>query len=456
MAPFAPAPAIVSKLISRSAPVVAATALQRAGHIDLGQAPLGRLHVEPVQKARHGRPRRADARQRWRRSSAGCFIAFGIRQGSRPAITSAPASTSSALARRGGRAVVDPHAAPHRRQHRRQHRWIMDRQGGGGGFGVGQADARQLVGLDEKGPAPRRAASAPWPASAAYGPRRRRAGSTASTGCPGCVISAASSPASARSAATSASFFAALRPARVSGQALAGAIGGPRTGRPRSHRRDCPTGRSVICRRARAPSSRATSAAVCSHGSWPTTPPLGSASASQSSSVVSGQGHRREDRCIGLRPHLHPVAPVDEDARHVRQHRGEPRRPGEARQPGQPLVAGRHVFPLRNGRFAAGTRKASSPVSPSRAAGRPPARPSWGRSRFEILETATAPFIFPEKLADGTPPTTPPDADPYAIAVATGTPRHKRNARAQLARFIPSSPAPGPADRCRRGWPVAR
>lgn len=49
---------------------------------------------------------------------------------------------------------------------------------------------------------------------------------------------------------------------------------------------------------------------------------------------------------IHLMLYLHPVATVDEDARHLGQHEAEAGRAGEARQPLQPVVARGHIFAL--------------------------------------------------------------------------------------------------------------
>ena len=52
------------------------------------------------------------------------------------------------------------------------------------------------------------------------------------------------------------------------------------------------------------------------------------------------------ERAIDLRLGLERVAAIDEDRRPLRQHDGEPRRAGEAGEPGEALAARRHVFAL--------------------------------------------------------------------------------------------------------------
>ena len=54
----------------------------------------------------------------------------------------------------------------------------------------------------------------------------------------------------------------------------------------------------------------------------------------------------RERTDVDLLADLHGVAPVDEDRRRLPQDQGDPRRAGEAGEPGEPLGAGRHIFAL--------------------------------------------------------------------------------------------------------------
>ena len=54
----------------------------------------------------------------------------------------------------------------------------------------------------------------------------------------------------------------------------------------------------------------------------------------------------REQRRVRLRAHLQGIAAIDEQRRAVHQHDGGAGRTGEAGEPSQPLVGGRHVFVL--------------------------------------------------------------------------------------------------------------
>jgi hypothetical protein len=58
-----------------------------------------------------------------------------------------------------------------------------------------------------------------------------------------------------------------------------------------------------------------------------------------------GPVHRREDLC-DLRFHLNTIPAVDEDPGPVAQGHTVPGRAGKSRQPGEPVIAGRHVFTL--------------------------------------------------------------------------------------------------------------
>ena len=59
-----------------------------------------------------------------------------------------------------------------------------------------------------------------------------------------------------------------------------------------------------------------------------------------------GPVHRGEPGQINLRFHLRPVAPVDEDPRHIRQNDAKPGGPGKPGQPLQAFVTRGHVFAL--------------------------------------------------------------------------------------------------------------
>ena len=53
-----------------------------------------------------------------------------------------------------------------------------------------------------------------------------------------------------------------------------------------------------------------------------------------------------ENRAVDFFAHLHLITAVDEQHGAVGQHDRDPGRAGEAGEPGQPLVVGRHVFVL--------------------------------------------------------------------------------------------------------------
>ena len=74
--------------------------------------------------------------------------------------------------------------------------------------------------------------------------------------------------------------------------------------------------------------------------------PFGALAASHAAGPSVDQIAGFEQFGVGLLAHLQRVAAVHENGRLVLQHHRGTGRAGERRQPGQPFVAGRHVFAL--------------------------------------------------------------------------------------------------------------
>ena len=333
---------MVSKEMSRRAPPARAGAFEPAHHVDLGQPALGRGRVEPGEEGRRPPRRRAGAPPGCRRArprssapSAGCRGRAPRPPRRRPP----PAGRRPRPARSPGR-PPPARAAPSSAGPKASGAATVDlRRRGGRAPASSSFDGS--VKSATRASAPRMAKASGTGVRAMSEPRTFSSQAIES----GSVSTAAARSRVARPRASSARFSAELRPASSTGCGTIGrAGGGGWSGQARSTRfatrasADLPRAERLgerldVLRRVQ-PGVEADAAAAGQRLDQPVR------------GLVLGMAPDLEGVEVDLAAHLQPVAAVDEDRRPVAGDDREPGRAGEAGQPGQPLVARRHVLAL--------------------------------------------------------------------------------------------------------------